>query len=167
MSESRVATVTEFGEIQGLTEPRIDAAEAGYSTEIENAKTRLEGIYNHFKDDSCSTELNKDSSNEVLLITKSRNVNSFAGTISYSVSSNDDPRYEDGGATWEYNISVEYDGKHTTCTEDGTVSGRGNVIYDPSLGANLVAYPKYLTAKDLFINTVLTDINNRITENRS
>ena len=149
-----IVTVSEQGEIQGLTEPRIDAAEAGYATQIAASKTRLSDMFTQHALGSCR-DLNTDSGGSIILFTKGKTIDTFQGNISYNVSANNDPKYESDSATWEYTIVSNFDGTHTNATEQGSIEGLGNLIYDKDGGSNLDVYPKYIKAKDVFEQTVL------------
>jgi hypothetical protein len=161
LSENGIATVSEDGEIIGLTSPRIDAAESGYTAELENAKNRILGIFANYND-GCA-DLNTDISGDPIFFTKSKTIDTFRGVIQYSLSSNNDPKYANGnGETWEYTITKEFNGTHTSANENGTVIGAGNQLYDKDGGSNLDLYPKYQSAKTYFNTYVLPDMNDRI-----
>lgn len=162
LSENGIATVSEDGEILGLTSPRIDAAEAGYAIELENAKTRISNMFSQYNDGGCQ-DLNRDSSGDPIFFTKSKTIDTFRGNIQYGVTANNDPKYANGeGETWEYTITLNFNGVHYDSTESGTVTGGGNRIYDKDGGSNLNLYPKYISAKTYFESFVLPDMNSRI-----
>ena len=159
-SAEGIITVSESGNILGLLEDRFGAAEAGYATELASAKGRMVAVFNGYNDDDCAPLNEKDG--ELLLLTSGKTENEFAGTIDYSVSSNNDPKYTDNdGNLWNYTTSVSSDGVFQTSTEQGTISGEGHEIYnDAGMGFGL--YKKYINAKTFFMSKVANTVDGRL-----
>ena len=163
-NEQGISTVSESGTILGLTDPRFTAAEAGYATEVAGAGARLKTLFEEYNDDSdeagCAG-LNTNDDGTVLILTSGRTENTFEGTISYKVSSNNDPQYADTadeGTKWTYTTTVVVD---QTATEQGTVEGKGNEIYNKDGGSGLEFYTKYQDAQT-FYGGKIGDINSRV-----
>ena len=177
-----VESVTENGSIMGLLESsRIAAAEAGYNAEMGKASDRMKAFYNKVRlcnakdgDGNCtenaSANLNTRSDGGLLFITRGKSTDTYEGTITYTLATNNDPHYKDGnGERWEYNLNLENDGVYETATEQGTINGAGYVKYN-SVGhfsSLLGRYPKYQSAKTFFVDEVLASsgavLNGRIT----
>jgi hypothetical protein len=164
--QNGIETVSENGSIIGLTDPRISAAEAGYVIELANADARMKAFYLARRFSSSCPALNTDASGNLIFFTKGKTTNTFEGTITYTLTSNNDPSYKDGdGEKWEYTITLDSDGVYETANEQGTINGKGNVKYDGTK-TGLERYTKYQTAKDFFETGapgILTGMNARIT----
>ena len=167
--QAGIEAVTEDGAIIGLTSPRIDAAEAAWVKEVTLSSDRLKAFYLTARLSSDCPPLNLKSGGDLLYLTTSKTVNEFEGTIGYSVSANNDPRYKDGdGERWEYTITLDNDGVYQTSNEQGTINGKGYVKYDASTSDDRFQdYPKYQTAKTFLTDVVFASasatLNNRIT----
>ena len=163
--QNGIETVSENGSIIGLTDPRINAAEIGYATEVANADARMKAFYLARRLSPTCPPLNTDSGN-LIFFTKGKTTNTFEGTITYTLTSNNDPSYKGGdGEKWEYTITLDSDGVYETANEQGTINGKGNVKYDGTK-TGLERYTKYQTAKDFFETGapgILTGMNARIT----
>ena len=149
VGQDGVTTVTESGEIEGLTADRIGAANAAYSSVIAAAKTRCSDLYSKYTtagvggvDNApivCDKTL-KDAPTE-----QTKTVNTFSGTIEYSVSYSDDSS----------KIANVYRTISSTVNEEGCVDG-GEISYtfEGATGANEATgtYPRYQIALALFLN---------------
>tara|TARA_R110000824_G_scaffold5072_3_gene23625 strand:+ start:3767 stop:5566 length:1800 start_codon:yes stop_codon:yes gene_type:complete len=164
--QNGIETVRENGSIIGLTSPRINAAEVGYAAELVNADARMKAFYLARRFSPTCPDLNTDDSGNLIFFTKGKTTNTFEGTITYSLTSNNDPSYKDGnGEKWDYTITLDSDGVYETATEQGTINGSGYVKYDGTK-TGLERYTKYQTAKTFLIAEVFknnnVDINNRV-----
>jgi hypothetical protein len=164
-----IETVTENGAIQGLTgttsSARIDAAEIGYTAQLALASARMTTFYEGRRQSGECPPLNTEGS-DLLFMTKGKAINTFEGSIEYTLVANNDPKYKDGeggkteGARWEFTLTVESDGVYESATMQGSVKGGGYVRHDG--GAGLAGYPMYQSALEFFKGTALTDLSGKI-----
>ena len=160
--EKGIETVTENGSILGLTSPRIDAAEAGYADELAAASGRMTAFYDDINSGANCFPLNTEGAG-LLFMTKGKTINTFEGTIDYTLVANNDPKYKDGtGERWEFTLTVAGDGVYETATEQGSVKGGGDVKYNGAGGDGLGAYPMYQEAKGFLLATVLPGLSSRV-----
>lgn len=150
VGQDGVTTVTESGEIEGLTADRIAAANAAYNAVIAAAKTRCADLYIKYSVTgpggyenstiTCdTTNLNPTPTEQT------KTTNTFSGTIEYSVSYSDDSS----------KIANVYRTISSTINEEGCVAG-GEISYtfEGATGANEATgtYPRYNIALSLFLN---------------
>lgn len=127
--------ITETVDIQGLTKPPLAGAEEGYLALKDAAYTRSNSVYTAYNF-STSTLYNSP-------ISKSQTKNQFVGTISFSHTYTNNPRYQDF-AIWEKTIEISLDREnYYTVTENGSVRGFGRPTLD-----------KYLNAINFYNNVV-------------
>jgi hypothetical protein len=159
-----IETVTENGSIQGLTgatsSDRIDAAEAGYGAQLALASGRMTAFYGATAQSSDCPPLNTDGSG-LLFMTKGKTINTFEGSIEYTLVANNDPKYKNGnGERWEFTMTVENDGCYETATMEGSIKGGGYVRHDG--GAGLGGYPMYQEALSFFNGTVKGGLSGKV-----
>lgn len=153
--ETGITTVSEKGKIMGLTQTvsitPIACAFWGYEQEVESSTNlpsgRLQEIYDAYKENCPDDELNSKDG-VVLLISKRRTVDEFAGVIDYDFSANDDPNYadSDSGVFYSKEVNFSYADGDFRITENGEIEGLETKIINASKTVLTQRYPKYAQA---------------------
>jgi hypothetical protein len=153
-SKDGITTLSESGEVKGLTEPRLTAAEAGYSTEFDAAKVRLQAMYEFYLKCPAGT---------ITWTGDSKTTDKFSGLISYEITGTDDPNYADSaaGVMSQRQTSISLDAGIYTVTENGTITGLSATRYNSS-GSGLGRYTKYQQAITFFDVTKSNAVNTRL-----
>ena len=150
VGQDGVTTVTESGEIEGLTSDRIAAANAVYSAVIAASQTRCSDLYDKYSvtgpggANNSSISCNENSLGSAP-IERTKTTNIFVGTIEYSVSYSDDSS-KSGNVYKSVSSTTNQEG----CIENGEIS----YSFEGATGANelLGEYPRYGFALALFLN---------------
>lgn len=114
LDERGIFTVEEHGKIQGVVAPREVSAESGFQLAISSAYSRCTGQYAIYGPTGASL----NSIRTVL----SKKVNSYDGTIEYSVAFNNDTSIH-ANYTWEYTQELRRENCISTITEQGRIRG--------------------------------------------
>ena len=150
MGQDGVTTVTESGEIEGLTSDRIAAANAVYSAVIAASQTRCSDLYDKYSvtgpGGATNSTIHCDGNSLKTTPTEqTKTTNVFAGTIEYSISYSDDSS----------KIANTYRSITSTVNQEGCVeSGDISYSFEGATGANEATgtYPRYQIALSLFLN---------------
>lgn len=118
-NEDGITNVIENAQIQGLCAPIYNSAVSGLQIELPRAFSRCSGVYDAYKPFS-GYDLIADP------ISKNQTLNSFDGTINYSIEYTTNPFYFTG-YYWEYTQSAQQNATIINVSEEGLVRGYGKL----------------------------------------
>lgn len=164
--QNGIITVSEQGEILGLSKADYEAADAALNTTISVAKARINVLFERYKDvikTNTTCEIPNlvldESGTAVRAITSGKTINIYEGIISYSVTATNDPS-KGSTANHNYTTQVQLDGDYFTSTENGTIEGIAEPL-GPVIVKKPLNYQKYDQARTKFVS-IDTAIDTRV-----
>lgn len=170
IKQNGIVEVSEQGSIKALTgfyDTQGDKAEEAYQNELENidieknTRKRLQDIFDEYS--RCSDDLKKVGG-RILYISISKTIDRYRGTISYTVSANNDKKNENADESVVYirTLSYSISNGDWLAIENGKVEGLSKTNYN-SEGTGLEKFPKFLEAYTFYRNITASDIRGRLT----
>jgi len=150
INQDGMATVSENCSIKGESDnPSLyDNALIGYNDQIGGALSRCNAVFAIYK-----TKFNISKNLNSNFISNGVQVNKFNGTITYTVTFDNDPKKENSSYIWEYTNNLDRDQNGVwSASENGSVKGVGKIASEQ----------KYLSAEAGW-SSIKTSIASRVT----
>lgn len=174
IAEEGIVTVREEGKIQPLTQfydGHLANAETAYQYELTLAKARLYDIFNEYYECADGSPLNSDPDNndssKIAFLSISKNVDPYGGTISYTLTASNDPKYANAGDEnpifYSRMLTYSIDNGVWTATEKGTIESLLKKPYDGTK-SGFERYPKFNGALTFYKTLNPTDLRTRVVD---
>ena len=161
-----IITVSEQGEILGLTKANYEAADAALNTEITAAKARLDVLFYKYAElvktnTTCEIPalVTDEAGTALRAISSGKTINIYEGIISYSITATNDPS-KGPTANHSYTTQVQLEGDYFVASENGTIEGIAEPL-GPVIVEKPLEFKKYNQAMTKF-TSISSSIDTRL-----